>query len=350
VSSAATRARWRLLLGAAASLVLIALLVHLLDLAQLRALLARSDPRLLVAAFAMHAVNYLVRAVRLAVLLPRAPIGRLFAVTCVHHFLLRVVPLRAGELSFPILAQRTGLSGFGQGAVTLVLVRVLDMAVVALLFVGTLAVAGAGYQGRTLPTLLGAGGLVVGSALLLGFARPLSRWGLTMVKSAARVTGLSTRPWVARQLGRLEQAIEWFLTVSPAQLGGAALTSVLQWLLLFVMMYLLMGAFGVAVSLPQAILGGTGAAVAGILPVGLIGNFGTLEAGWALGFTLAGVAREVAVASAVGFSLATLVYSGVLAVGGWLFIGGRLGARPADAATESTVPVDGPQLDGPRSP
>ena len=61
--------------------------------------------------------------------------------------------------------------------------------------------------------------------------------------------------------------------------------------------------------------------VSGFLPVSGIGSFGALEAGWALGFVLVGLETPIAVATAFGFSIVTLVYAALFGLVGWIWLG-----------------------------
>ncbi len=109
-------------------------------------------------------------------------------------------------------------------------------------------------------------------------------------------------------------------------LGGITL---LLWLLTFAAFFVIMRAFGIPMSIAETVLGSTAAVVAGFLPIGAIGSFGPLEAGWAGGFMLVGLEHDPALASGIGVSLTTLGYAIVLGVVAWLglwLIGRRAGA------------------------
>jgi uncharacterized membrane protein YbhN (UPF0104 family) len=100
------------------------------------------------------------------------------------------------------------------------------------------------------------------------------------------------------------------------------------WLLTFGGFFAIMRSFSLPVGVSQTVLGSTAAVVTGFLPIGGIGNFGTLEAGWALGFALVGLEQEQAVASGFGVSLTTFSYAALLGLLGWIGLA-RAGGRKA---------------------
>jgi len=55
--------------------------------------------------------------------------------------------------------------------------------------------------------------------------------------------------------------------------------------------------FAIDITFIKSILASSGAVITSYLPINGLGNFGTLEAGWALGYTMLGVSKNVAIAS-----------------------------------------------------
>jgi uncharacterized membrane protein YbhN (UPF0104 family) len=145
--------------------------------------------------------------------------------------------------------------------------------------------------------------------------------------------GLTRRPRVTHLLERLDAVSAEVAHTSRRALAAQIAVSTLMWLAYYVEVYVLTQAFGLPVSLEGAILGGTAATVTGFLPLSGIGSFGPLEAGWAVGFGLVGVAQGAAVASAFGFSLATFAYTAIHAAVGWVVVArwGRAAAAGAAA-------------------
>ncbi len=113
-------------------------------------------------------------------------------------------------------------------------------------------------------------------------------------------------------------AIDSFAAVSYRQLVKITLLTLVQWLLTFGAFFAIMRAFYMPVSLAQTTLGSTASVVTGFLPIGGIGSFGTLEAGWALGFVLVGLDQTRAITSGFGVSFSTFSYVALLGLLGWI--------------------------------
>jgi uncharacterized membrane protein YbhN (UPF0104 family) len=70
---------------------------------------------------------------------------------------------------------------------------------------------------------------------------------------------------------------------------------------------------------PTSVVAGSAAsAVANLLPFNLIGNLGTLEAGWTAAFTALGVPLQVAAATGVATHLWGLIFAAFFGLLAWL--------------------------------
>jgi len=298
-------------------------LVRYVDLEQVIAMLRGTRLDLILAGFGFWVLIYLGRALRFRLLAPRTPFLTMLSITAVHAFLLRLLPFRTGELAYAILIRRAGTAGLGESLLVLLLVRVIDSTCVVILFAAALALHQGTYLGDR---RLGVGAAVVAALLgilvILALA-PLLRFALRLLRRV--LGGLADRPRVARVLERAGDAVRAFGEVRRRTVVLVALLSMLLWLLTFGGFFAMMRAFYMPVGVAQTVLGSTAAVVTGFLPIGGIGSFGTLEAGWALGFALVGLDQTRAIASGFGVSITTFVYGAALGLLGW--IGLRLSTR-----------------------
>ena len=308
----------RAVAGTAITGVFLLLLSRYVDWHRFVGLLRQSRPPLLVGAFAMYIGLYAVRALRFKLITPRAPYGTMFSITCVHNFLLRLLPMRTGDLSYAFLAKRAGLAGLGEGLISLVLVRLFDAGTVVVLFGATLALNRGVYRGDPRVGLVAAGAVLVLGILGVVFFRQLLGLGAAVLRGGGRLVGADRNERVRRFLDRVESSVRSFASTPARVLFWVAITTTFQWVLNFLIFFAIMRGFALRVSVAQVVLGGTAAVVSGFLPLGGIGTFGTLEDGWALGFALAGLEPSVAVASAFGFSIVTLLYGAALGLVGWI--------------------------------
>ena len=296
-------------------------LSRFVDWPQLVALFRNSQPRWLLGAVGFYVAIYFVRGLRFYLLARGTTLVTMLCITCVHNFLLRLLPMRTGDLSYAILLKRAGIAGLGEGVLSLILLRLLDAGAVVVLFGITLAVNRGVYLGDPTPGFIAAAVVfALGVIGVVSFNR-LLRLGQRALSAVARLLHLDRRPKVHRALERLGEEIQAFARIPlPVLLQITAATAV-QWLLNFAIIFAIMRAFSVEVSIAQAVLGGTAAVVSAFLPIGGIGSFGALEAGWSLGFALVGLDPSVAVASAFGFSIVTFIYAGSFGLIGWLGLG-----------------------------
>jgi uncharacterized membrane protein YbhN (UPF0104 family) len=70
--------------------------------------------------------------------------------------------------------------------------------------------------------------------------------------------------------------------------------------MIFWTFYAYMRGFGVEIPFTKMIFGSTIGVIANALPISGIGNWGTLEVGWAAGFLMVGLSKEKAIATGFG--------------------------------------------------
>ena len=299
-------------------------LARFIDPEQLGAMLAATRLDLCLAGFGLWLVLYIARTWRMVTLAPRTPPLTMFCIASVHNFLLRLLPMRTGDLSWAFLVKRAGAAGLGESLLNLLLLRILDVTAVVIFFFTALALDQGGvYQGDQRAGLLWAGVAGGGMLLFILLMGPLLRLGLAVVRWMCGVAGIQENPKIQGILGKISGAVESFSRARPRVLLMSGISSVVVWLLTYGVFFTVMRALGLDVSVAQVVLGATGGVVTGFLPGG-IGSFGTLEAGWALGFVLVGLGESEAAASGIGVSLITFVYAGIMAAGAWPLLN-RLG-------------------------
>jgi hypothetical protein len=302
--------RWivRIAAGAAVSGLILAALLSFTDVRTVWGVLRRTGPAGALAAFALYALAYVPRAQRLAAIGVAAPLRTLLAISVAHAAINKLLPLRAGELSYPWLARRAAGQRLGEALVGLVYLRVLDIAGVAVLFSATLAGRGAAYRGDATLSMAFALALLAGSLGALFFLRPLLR---ATVAACERVVGKRAL------LERGRRAVDAFPALRlGAHVRLAALT-IAAWLLVYGSFSALLRAFGHPLGAAETVLGSTAGVIASVLPVQGLGSFGTLEAGWAMGMALVGLDVPTAVATGVGVQLVTFAYAMLLGAWGW---------------------------------
>lgn len=329
----------KLALRIGASLVLAAALLVPLALwgevgvADLRATAARLSLGTYFAALALHVALYVLRAVRFQMLFPpeSRPSGGPFLAVCAAHTLAAfVLPAKIGEATFVLYASRITRTPASAAIASLVVSRLLDIAVLALGF-GVACIVlhlSGGYRGIAWFVPVGAT-LVVASAAVFA----LSSRGDLVVELGA---------WFARLFRLQHTRVGAKLLVKTAGIGAslreagaegrlvrAALVSIPVWLVIFLFCFVLARGFGLSseTTLAEVTFGASLAIVTSLIPISAFANFGTLEMGWTLGFGVLGVPRDLAVTTGLGLHVVQLANVVVLGVLG--HVGMALAARRA---------------------
>jgi hypothetical protein len=276
---------------------------------EVAAALAAMSPAWLGPMALVYAVSYPCRAARFRNLGAAVPIGPMTGVVAVHQFMNRVMPFRTGELAFPVLARRLTGASMLHGVSLVLLTRLLDLGMLALLFLGALLCSEPARE-------------------RIG---PWGFWGVLLL-AAATFAGFPAFPWVggrvARALARRLRARRpaWADRVESEgrmldDLRGTALRGFLAatgwtaliWLATFALFWMSLRSVGLSLHPADVVLGSSVAVIAAVLPIGGLGSFGTLEAGWAAGFALLGVAAGPALASGLVMSGTSFLFAAVAA-------------------------------------
>jgi hypothetical protein len=271
-------------------------------------------------AFALHVTLYLLRAWRFALLLPDEP--RLeplpfLSVCAAHTMAALLLPAKLGEGAFVFYAHRTSRVPPSAALAALVVSRLLDLSVLAGGCGVACLVLGASGSYPAIGWFVPLGAALLALAVLLfalsarsdllalGAGRLLRALGLGRTRLgslvALKIGALAGGLRAARQRGRLLRA---------------ALVTLPAWLAVFLFCAVLARSLGLPAetTLAEATFGASLAILTSLLPVSAFASFGTLEAGWVLGFGALGVPRDLAAATGLGLhavQLAHVVFLGL---------------------------------------
>ena len=288
--------------------------------------------------FALLGVMQALRAWRFHISLYRGgspSLLKLSAVVCIHQFLNHILPARAGELSCPYLLHRYCSRSVHQGAASLILIRIYEIIVLcflvtaalllilknrgadvsSLLTMAILLVLVSVLSWRLLPSLL--------SFVLLGLKRFLRR----------KTSGDFSARWIIR----LTEFFEQLSTELEKPRGilhhlGLSTLTVVIWLALFALFWLVLDGVGLHMSYADAVAGSCLANLTQLLPINTVGSVGTLEIGWTLGFTWLGFDPRAALAAGFVMHGLVIIGGGLLALCSWVLLqwGERIRKEPWD--------------------
>ena len=299
------------LLGAVVAASLLVAVLGIAGPIEVWRLLRATDSGLLTAALATSAGFLALRGARLQLLLEHGRLswGRATLVAAAAQAAALFAPARTGELALPWLLSRSTDRDFSTSVGTLLAARTLDLATLGIWCgLAVLAVRGLGE-----PLALALSMLLVAPGALLPWT--LAAADLLAVRTLAP-RGVVGRRW-ARRLRRVRREIAALLG-RPSRLLAAAALSIAMWGLQWAVAWWLLAAMGHRWPPTTVAAGASAAAIANLLPINLVGNLGTLEAGWTAAFNALGVPLATAAATGLAAHLWGLVFAAGFGALAWL--------------------------------
>jgi uncharacterized membrane protein YbhN (UPF0104 family) len=324
--------RWHVALAVCISALLIAALVESANLATLWPRVAHADRVWTVVAAACAVAVLLFRGLRFATFTQVAPLNAVIGAIGVQNLILRVTPLRLGELALPVVLTRFGESELRTG-IALVRVRLVELAIVLATGIAAASARLGPERARGLVAAAMALAFVIGS---LAFLSPLlGAVSEVLERTLARFPRLER---LREPLSRLAQALSEE-AATPARrratfFAASAAVTTGQ----YAMLGALARAFGLPIDVMDALVAVSIAQVASAIPLATVGTVGTYEMGWTLGFVAIGVPFDDAVATGVATQLVTLAFAALLALPCWSLL---RRARDSGSTTVALSPSSG---------
>ena len=251
------------------------------------------------------------RAARFTILGRQLGYSNAFAVASVHAALLRVMPLRSGELAYGIMIRRMGRGGFGEGMAAIAVLRLLDLAVLLVIAAVGVGVRFSALEQYHTTVIVG---VAAAAAVSLFFA-------LTPIVRALKPR-FGTPPEAGKPpiRFRLLAAMQSATQISLKRRAALLMCTFAIWLLMPLWFYLLMLSSGMTIGVLDGFASTVFGLIGSILPLSLIGSFGPMEGGFAFGLTAVGFSPEAAASHAVIISTLALVDNWLVAIPGWFWI------------------------------
>lgn len=299
--------------GVVVAIALVAAVLYLAQPATVWELFSDVDPGPLVLAAAAAGAALVMRGVRLVALLPPGELrlheGAIVAAAAQAAAL--YAPARVGEFALPWLLRRVTGRDLAAGVGTLLAARALDLAGLGL-WAGWAVLS---IWGWTEPVALMVAVALVAPPLMLPMTlRVVHRLALRCLAPRGR----RGRRW-ARRSRRLNDGVAE-LQRRPFRLAAAVAASLAMWAFLWTLAWFLLAAMGHRWPVAEVVVGSAAASLSNVLPVNVIGNLGTLEAGWTAAFAALGVPVSVAAATGLASHLWALLFAAVYGVAAWLVI------------------------------
>lgn len=248
-----------------------------------------------------YVVTTILRGVRLnfTVNSKSVSIFKLIAFSAVHSFLKHLLPLGTGEVTLPLLFKFFSKEGLFSGASSLVIIRLYDLIAIVLFFVVSLLFVFREANPEITIIILPCLGLIlIVVSIVIIFFEKILHLALNIISNIALRFGEKGRTVSNKIHGILEELNNGFYILSKRdKYIFLPITSIMIWFSLYFMFFMVVKSFAIDITFIKSILASSGAVITSYLPINGLGNIGTLEAGWALGYTMLGVSKNVAIAS-----------------------------------------------------
>jgi len=293
-------------------------------------LLKNLDPFWAALASAGYLLAFLFRGLRFKWLIHsrNIPLLDLFRITTLYNLSLMVLPSKLGELSYPYLLNKNSGMSMTEGMASLIAARVYDFFTILIVFL----FASIGFQdffqiNLVLVFLLFAF-LICLTLLVFFYMSTLLELFSNLIGRISKLVGAKKgKPfhWIQ---GKIHEVAEDFYAIKAKRTYlPVAVTSLISWIAVFWAFYAFLRGFGINISFSKVVFGSTVAIVANALPISGIGNWGTLEIGWAAGFLIVGLSKEKAIATGFGVHIVAFVICTIMAFFCWLTLNLRGGEK-----------------------
>ncbi len=295
-------------------ITLLVVLLRQIDFENLVDSLLAAQPAFLILGGTAYLFKSIVRSLRFMYIneLPGQNFLKMLRLTLASNLASQLLPLKLGELAYVYLVKKDFQARFSQGVSTLLIVRIFDLLTISLLFVLSALV-------FRLPA-----GLSVYFYYILGFVAVMLAFlgGLiTASKLSPRLVIFPQQKAFSRRfkiLNKIQQGVQAVLLEMGKFRGRQYAVmlgySAVEWTLNYAMFHVLLQGIRMVPHFFDTVSAVTFAALASVLPINSLGNFGTQEAGWATGLILLGYPQETALTS--GFATHLLSLSYFLVLGG----------------------------------
>lgn len=303
------------------TVVLVAILLSQISLCDIVTTLTSIGPIYIIIGFILYLGTYFFRALRFHILLnKKVSIKHLFSIVCVHNMANNILPARTGEISYVYLSKKLHNIPAGEGVASLMVARVFDFTTICFFFfVSTIFI-------RDLPEM--ASKIIWAIVGLLAFVLllflALVSFGEIFVDITRRVAngiGASRFPLVQYLLRKGDEAAQSFKLMNSKKLFGSVfVTSMMIWCFQYAMLYILANAMGISLAFWCMVFAISFVFFTAILPIQTIGGFGIIEGGWALGFMIVEISKEISISSGFVFHVILLTYAMIMGAFGLMKI------------------------------
>lgn len=311
-------------LSIALALIFAYILSLLVDLREAFQLFRNSDLQFVIIALLFYVFSYTIRSIRIKLIhsQERINLGILWRTVALHNFLNYILPAKSGDLSLIYLLRKRFHISIGTGAGIWITLRVFDLLTSLMCLSASVLiythVQDIANQHIITPVLV----IISAANLILILILPMiwSKTDSLFVHLQNRFTFLQKPIFNTVQMKIGEVGSVLYKNSNPSMFARLTLTSALIWVGIFGFYWAILQAAGINyLSIPEVIIGASGAIIVNFLPINSFASIGTLQAGWVAGFMIIGMSESEALTSGIVMHIWLILFAATLALGS-LFI------------------------------
>lgn len=273
------------------------------------------------AALCAYAASTFIRVRRFRVMgISILPLTALVQISYLHYFLSNLLPLRSGELAFVYLLNKDRGAPLSVNIASLLVVRMFDFLAIVVWFFIALVV--------LFPDRIAAfDPMTLGALLVLAILIFLLLMLLWMRAAVGKMVYIALKPFERRHPDWKETWTRFWndfgLSVDRLKnrhaLYSIAWQSLAGWLCIYFITACFMAALGTPLGFWESTFITSFPPIASLIPLGTVGNFGTVETGWTVGLLGVGIPLEQAVPLSVALHILTILLQAVTALQAWVW-------------------------------
>lgn len=289
---------------------------NLINIDDLKLLFSRISLLSIIIYLAVYFLVYLMRALRFYLLTDKKTgMFKWLLITCIHSLYNRILPARSGEVSLLYYAKSIGNIDMLSSLNILLISRIGDLISVILLFLVALISSYSTLHVYPKLIIITLAIVLIILFILVKHLKGTLRFCISLVnKIFSRL----------KIFHKLQNKLNDINIDSISELSNRSLIQVIgismvQWIVLYYLFFIILEAINCGLSFSIVILGSAYSNISNLIPISAVGGFGTMEAGWVLGFTILGIDRNTALSTGFTVNLLTFVLTVVLGVLGFLY-------------------------------
>ena len=320
-----------LIIKLAASLIITGSFIYFLekyiDISDLKQLIKNINIYFLLLALVLHSLDYVVRSFRLMFILKLklTEFSNLFFIISRYYILNKVLPLRLGELSLIYFLKNEQNTSYAKALGILVYLRIIDLLTIPIFFIGAYFVNYATFknEGNYLIISLSFIGLILTFLIFIFLKKILDKLYYFFFRLSKKYV-IFQKKFYLSLLKKLENfTVETKTFINWKTNLNTALLLLLDRFLVYLIMYILFISFGIKIGFDIFILASTLSILTNVIPLNGVGSFGTFEAGWTLGFILAGYNQKTSLVSGFSINIIYFIFTVFVLIVGFLISGYR---------------------------